>query len=398
MVSEQIVRLAAKGDGATESGRHFPGAVPGDHVTEGGELLPGPHRAIPPCRHFGRCGGCQLQHCDDSTLAQFVTDRVVNAASGHGLAPSHLLPTHLSPPRTRRRATLHAIRFGKNVAFGFHEAGSHRIVDMRECHVLRPELFAVVEPLRKLLHKHRERRAVDVHLTLGDQGVDCLIKGLDVEGLSAHEDLLAFARERKLARLSLDGGWGAEPIWEPEPVTVSFEAVPVTMPAGAFLQATLDGEQVLQDDVAQFVGKAQRIADLFAGLGTLSVPLAARGRNITAFEADKAAHLASRQALSRAPGNNTAIHRDLFRAPLQPDELRSYDAVILDPPRAGARAQIERLAASTVPRIAYVSCNPASWARDARTLLQGGYRLEMLRPVGQFRWSTHVELTSLFIR
>lgn len=269
---------------------------------------------------------------------------------------------------------------------------------MQECHILRPELFALVTPLRKLLRQMLGKNSADISLTLAAQGIDCLISGVTPEGLKAQEALIAFAQDQRLARLSLDGGWGAETLWEPEPVTIYLGGTNVGLPAGAFLQPTLDGERVLQADVSAFTAGAGRIADLFAGLGTLSLPLATSDNRVTAFEADRSAYLASRQAYARLPGQSEAQHRDLFRAPLQADELNVYDAVILDPPRAGARAQVEQLALGQVPRIAYVSCNPASWARDAQTLVAAGYRLERLRPVGQFRWSTHVELTSLFTR
>ena len=396
---DKIIRLAARGDGITQTGRHAPGAVPGDYIgPDGTTVVAGPHRTVPPCRHFEKCGGCQLQHADEEVLARFVADRVILAAAGQGVTAQTVLPTHLSPPRSRRRAVLHAQVNGKNVLLGFREAGSHRIVDMRECHIILPELFATVGPLRNLLRQHAGRAPVDVDLTATDQGIDCLIKGMTIEGYEAHEDLLDLAKAQKLARLSLDQGWGAETMWEPEPVTVTLGGVPVPFPAGAFSQATHDGEKVLQDDVMRYCGTSRAIADLFAGLGTLSLPLAAMGKEVALFEADQAAHFASRRALSHLNGSSQAVHRDLFRAPLQPDELKRFDTIVLDPPRAGAKAQVDALAKSRVDRIVYVSCNPASWARDAATLNAAGYRLQALRPVGQFRWSTHVELSSLFVR
>lgn len=395
--AEEIVRVAAKGDGVTASGRHAPLAAPGDLLLADGTLQPGPHRATPPCRHFGRCGGCQLQHLDEDTLAGFVRDRVLNAAEGQGLVPEQVAPTHLSPPRTRRRATLRAINGGGRPLIGFNEGGSHRVVDMRECHVLAPELFALVEPLRALLALRRERYAAEIQLTLADQGVDCAIKGLALEGLEQTEAMLDFCRDRGLARLTLDQGYGMETFWEPEPVTVALSGVPVELPAGAFLQATHDGEAALAAAVREWLADCATAADLFAGLGTFAFALA-RPRRVLAVEAARDAHLACRAAVGRAQLPIEASHRDLFRNPLQPDELARFAGVVLDPPRAGAREQVIRLAASAVPRIAYVSCNPSSWARDARVLADAGYRLAELRPVGQFRWSTHVELASLFVR
>ena len=394
--AEEIVRVAAKGDGVTASGRHAQFAAPGDFLHADGTVEPGPHHAQPPCRHFGRCGGCQLQHLDEDSLAGFVRDRVLYAAEGQGLVPESVAPVHLSPPNTRRRAALRAVNGGGRPLIGFNEAGSHKVVDMRECHVLAPELFALVEPLRALLAPRRDRYALEIALALTDQGADCAIKGLALDGLAQTEAMLDFCRERGLARLTLDQGFGAETFWEPEPVTVTLSGVRVEFPAGGFLQATRDGEAALVAGVREGLAGAGRVADLFSGLGTFAFALAGPAR-VLAAEAARDAHLACRAAAARAQRPVEAVHRDLFRNPLRAEELRGFDGVVLDPPRAGAREQAVQLAASEVPRIAYVSCNPSSWARDGRVLADAGYRLAELRPVGQFRWSTHVELASLFV-
>jgi 23S rRNA (uracil1939-C5)-methyltransferase len=395
--SEEIIRVAAKGDGVTASGRHVPLSAPGDLVAADGTLTPGPYHAVPPCRHFPRCGGCQLQHLDEDALAAFVRDRVVFAAEGQGLAPDAVTPVHLSPPRTRRRATLHAANAGGKPAIGFNEERSHRIVDMRECHVLAPELFALVAPLRDMLARRRGKYALTIELALTDRGVDCAIKGLEVDGLEETERLTEFCRANGLARLSLDQGFGMEGFWEPEPVTVTLSGVPVDFPPGSFLQATADGEAALAAAVREWLGGCERVADLFAGLGTFTFALAGQS-TVLAAEAARDAHLACRSAANRARLPVEAVHRDLFRNPLRVEELRGFDGVVLDPPRAGAREQIVQLAASNVQKIAYISCNPSSWAKDARALADAGYRPVDLRPVGQFRWSIHVELASLFVR
>lgn len=395
---EEIVRVAAKGDGVTAGGRHVAYAAPGDRVHDDGTIVPGPHHATPPCRHFGTCGGCQLQHLNEETLTRFVTERVTNAASGQGMEPASSAPAHLSPPRTRRRASLHAQRVGGRIALGFREAGSHRIVDMQECHVLAPELFAQVAPLRRMLAGQPGKLAVEVDMALSEQGVDLGLKGLTVEGLAATEALLDFAQRQALARVTLDQGYGPEPAWEPEPVTIRLGATSVPLPPGAFLQATHDGEAALVAAAREWLAGAATVADLFAGLGTFAFALAGPGTKVLAAEAAREAHLACKAAAARAQVPVHALHRDLFRNPLQPDELNRFGAVLIDPPRAGAREQIGRVAESTVARVVYVSCNPSSWARDAATLIAGGYRLAELRPVGQFRWSTHVELASLFVR
>jgi 23S rRNA (uracil1939-C5)-methyltransferase len=393
---EEIIRVAAKGDGITASGRHVPLAAPGDFVREDGSLVAGPHHAEPPCRHFPECGGCQLQQLDEEALAAFVRDRVVHAAEGQGLAPQNVAPVHLSPPRSRRRATLRAINGGGRPLIGFHAEKSHRVIDMRECHVLAPELFALVEPLRRMLAGRRGKYAMSIELALTDQGVDCAITGLELDGLQQTEALLDFCREQRLARLVLDQGFGPEAFWEPEPVTVTLSGVAVTYPTGAFLQATRDGEDALAGAAREWLAGAQRVADLFSGLGTFAFALA-DGASVLAAEAARDAHLACKLAATRSGKPVEAVHRDLFRNPLRTEELRGFDAALLDPPRAGARDQVAQIAQSGVGRVVYISCNPSSWARDAVVLKEAGYRLAELRPVGQFRWSTHVELASLFV-
>ena len=408
--AEEIIRIAAKGDGITVSGRFAWGAAPGDLLLADGSLEPGPHHVVPPCRHFGHCGGCQLQQLDEQTLAQFVSARVANASAAQELGPELIVPPHLSPPGSRRRAALRAESSQGRVVIGYREAKSHRLVELVECPVMLPEFVALLTPLRKLLialgtgkgqgkgrHTHA-KLAADIDLALTEQGIDLAIKGVVVESLAATEAMLDFARAHGLARLTLDQGYGSEALWEPEPVTVLLAGVSVPFPPGSFLQATLDGEQALSAAVCEWLTGAGSVADLFAGLGTFAFALAGQGSKVLAVEAARDAHQACKSAAGRAQLPIHSLHRDLFRNPLLPEELDRFDAVVLDPPRAGARDQIERIAASTVAKVVYVSCNPSSWARDARTLVGAGYRFKELRPVGQFRWSTHVELASLFVR
>jgi len=389
-MNELVVRIAARGDGVTASGRHVPFGVTGDAVLGDGALAFGLHHQDPPCRHFPECGGCQLQHADDEAYRGYLVSRVETALAQHQLTTQIRIP-HLSPPNSRRRATLRTMMVGKGALLGFNSEKSHRIVDLRECHILRPELFALVAPLRGLLAELlRPKKTGEVQLTLVDQGVDLLLKGVEGEGLAAIEAMTSFAGEHSLARLSIDRGLGAEAFYEPEPVTISLSGIPVAFPVGGFLQATVDGEAALLSAVHEAVGEAQRPADLFAGLGTFALGIGA------SYAAEAARDAAA--ALKRAAPSMTVEHRDLYRRPLDAAELAVFDAVILDPPRAGAGEQIGALSSSSVPRIAYVSCNPATFARDAKTLVDGGYRLEWIRPVGQFRWSTHAEIAACFAR
>jgi 23S rRNA (uracil1939-C5)-methyltransferase len=385
-----IVRIAARGDGVTLSGRHVPFGVPGDALLDDGALAFGPHHQEPPCRHFPECGGCQLQHASDEAYRGYLISRVETALAQHVLAAEFREP-HLSPPNSRRRASLRAVRAGHGVLLGFNAEKSHRIVDMQECHILRPELFALVQPLRKLLSPLlRPKRTAEIQLALVDQGADVAIKGMDVEGLQAIELLTSFAAEHRLARLSVDRGLGSETLYEPQPSTVTLSGARVAFPVGSFLQATEDGEIALVEAVRNAVGEAGRAADLFAGLGTFALATKA------AYAAEASRDAAA--ALKQAGPNMLVEHRDLYRRPLDQAELNRFEAVIIDPPRAGAAEQVAALGASSVRRIAYVSCNPATFARDSKTLVDGGYTLDWVRPIGQFRWSTHVELAAKFSR
>ena len=379
---ETIVRLAARGEGVTDSGRFVAMTAPGDRVGADGTVTPGPHHQLPPCRHFPECGGCQLQHVADPAYGAYLTDRIASALQAQGMSVPEIRAPHLSPPRTRRRAALKAA----GGLVGFNASASHRIVDMRECHILHPALFGLVAPLRRLL-----RGRAGASMTLADQGVDLRLEGVSVVGLEATERMIAFAQAQGLARLALDDGYGAQTIWEPDPVTITLSGMPVPLPHGAFLQATADGEAALVDGVQEAVAGATIFADLFAGLGTFALALPGR---VYAAEGSRDAVLAL-----KAAGKGVFVdHRDLFRRPLEKTELDRFEAVVLDPPRAGAKEQIPQLASSSVPRIAYVSCNPATFARDAKALVDGGYRLLWVKPVGQFRWATHVELVGAFTR
>lgn len=386
-----IVRIASRGEGVTADGRHAKLAAPGDRLFADGTITAGPDHALPPCRHFPICGGCQLQHLSDTVYATYITDRIISALHAHGLDAPRTDKPHLSPPRTRRRVSMRAERRGKRVILGFNEAASNAIVDLNECHVMLPELFALVEPLRRLLMAilADKARAV-VTLTRADQGVDVMLGGFEIHDLPAIEALAAFGKANSLARLSLDEGFGPSPRYAPADVTVTLAGMPIALPEGAFLQATADGEAALVKAVQSALTGAREVADLFAGLGTFALALTGK---VHAIEGDRAAVLAL-----KAARRVSVEHRDLFRRPLSAAELDRFDALVLDPPRAGAKEQVAEVAKSAIPKIAYVSCNPATFARDAKILIDGGYRLNKITPVGQFRWSTHVELAATFTR
>lgn len=409
----EIVRIAGRGDGATADGRYYRATVTGDRVRDAGgavEIAPGPHHATPVCGHFPDCGGCAMQHVSDGYYSDWALDRLHRALIGIDIEAT--APLHLSPPYSRRRAALRAVRRGKALTLGFNADSSHSLIDLSECHVLAPELFALVAPLRTLLAQALgEGQGAGISLTLSDTGVDVLLANVAAQTLKQIERLTDFAARHKLARLSVEGPAGVETIAEAQPPVLRFGGVPVVLPPAPFLQATRDGEAVLTAAVLAGVGDAPRVADLFCGLGTFALPLAAqqmgplaarpngavRRRVLAADNAGPA--MAALTAASRSAGLLLLPEtRDLFRRPLDAAELKRFDAVVFDPPRAGAASQAAQLAQSGVPRVVAVSCNPVSFAADARALVAGGYRLRRLTPVAQFRWSPHLELVATFER
>jgi 23S rRNA (uracil1939-C5)-methyltransferase len=407
-----IDHLGGLGDGVAETptGRlHIPFTAPGDRarVTLKGkdaatlvELLEASQlRTDPTCGHFGTCGGCALQHLKPEFTAGWKRSRVVTALARAGLGGVPVGETISIPPGTRRRATLAASRIGKRVLIGFAERGSHRLVDLQECPVLRPELAALIAPIRARLPDllaHEE--TADTALTWTETGIDFVLIRRRPLNLIDRETLAAFAESADLAAVSWRAGVTspAEPVAARRAPQIRVGKALVAFAPGTFLQPSVEGELQLAALVRQALADAGGpIVDLFCGLGTFAIPASANGP-VSAFDSDGPA-IATLQKAARGL-SVTAHRRDLFREPLTMTELAGFAAAIIDPPRAGAEKQARMLAASAVPLIAYVSCNPTSFARDAAILAAGGYRLESVAPIDQFAWSPHVELVGSFRR
>ena len=420
-----IDAIGGRGDGVARLGGeaggrlvYVPGTVPGDRLRarltgeRGGgyrgeiiELIEdGPGRHTPPCRHYGSCGGCTLQHLEPARYTAWTRDQVVQALARRGLSAVAVAPLVEVGAGTRRRATVTAAcgPDGK-VVVGYRERGSHAVVDVVACLLLTPALAELLPRLRAHLDDAvPEIRPLRITATETDDGLDLLFEAQVPPDLAAREGL---------ARLAADADW-ARVTWQardapPEPVIVCraprvvFGGVPVALPPGGFLQPSREGEAALIDAVTGFLpDDAGTVADLYAGCGTFALSLAVRGHRVHAVEGDAAAHDALAQAVRAATMTDrvTSEQRDLERRPLQAAELAGYEAVVFDPPRAGARAQAADLAASSVPAVIAVSCNPHSFARDARILVDGGYRLDAVTPIDQFPWSAHVELVASFRR
>ena len=414
-----VASLAGQGDGLVElDGRplFLPLTVPGDRVlarvtgSKGGafqgevvELLdPGLGRIDPPCPHFGPCGGCALQHLDDAHYRDWKAGLVSEALSKRGFTDVEIWPMVTIPPGTRRRATLATRRQGKRILLGFHERRSHRIVDLTACLLLHPDLFALLAPLRALLVElMADGEEADIVLTLSETGVDLLIAGPPMVGLQGQEALTAFAEAQDLARLTWsDGETDPLPLLERRAPRLTFGKIAVTPPPGGFLQPSEEGQSALTSLVLEAAPETmERAVDLFCGCGTFTFPLAERSK-VIAVEGDAVSLAALWQAARTQglAGPVQVLERDLARQPFGAEELVGTDFLVFDPPRAGAKAQAEHLAESDVPVICAVSCNPTTFARDARILVEGGYRLDWVAPVDQFAWSAHLELVARFTR
>ncbi len=408
-----VDRLGAAGDGIAQHGGQrlfIPDALPGERLLvrlgpprgEGRSttivrrLADAATRIEPSCRHFGRCGGCALQHLESAAYAGWKRELIVDALARRGFPDANVAEALVVPPGDRRRAVFSAVGRKGGAVLGFAEAQSHAIVDIAECPVIAPALLRVTAPLRSLLTAllggGQRGQAI---ATVTASGLDLVLEIDAVPDLAARERLAAFAAEADIARLSWRRPGGTiEVMAARRAVHVAFDGVPAVFPPGAFLQASLAGEAALIAEVLAGVVGAKTILDLYAGIGTFSLPMA-RGAKVTAMEGDPDAV----KALAASSKGEVAVERrDLARDPPDAKALNRFEAVVFDPPRAGARAVAENLARSTVPTVIAVSCNPQTFARDARTLADGGYRLERVRPIDQFLWSSHVELVALFHR
>ena len=406
-----IARLGHHGDGIAEGPDgpiYVPGTLPGEEVEgelrkdvlEGVKIVtPSGDRVKPPCSHAKTCGGCLMQHARDGVVADWKLGIAKGALAGQGLE-AELRPILTSPPRSRRRATLAARRTKGGTLIGFHARGSETIIPVPNCQLLHPDLMSAMPALEALVVTGGSRTAeLALTVTRTLAGPEVRVEGGKPLDGELRLNLARVAEAHGLSRLTWGDGREQEVVALRTAPMQPFGRARVAPPPGAFLQATAEGEAALLQTVREIVGKAGRITDLFAGAGTFALPLAEQAE-VHAVEGDAAMMAALDKGWRMAEGLRrvTCEARDLFRRPLEPDEFKGVEAVVIDPPRAGAEAQVATLARSKVPVIAMVSCNPVTFARDARALVAAGYRLDWVQVVDQFRWSAHVELVARFTR
>jgi 23S rRNA (uracil1939-C5)-methyltransferase len=398
-----IAALGAQGDGIAETGAgrvYVAFALPGERVEAGAAGLPrllsppSTERATPVCRHFGVCGGCAAQHMSDRLYAEWKRGILVAALRQRGLGPD-VAPLHRMAPGTRRRAVLTARRRGRGVVLGYHRRRSVEVVDVEECPVLVPRLAAQLAALRAVAEA---LAAPEVRLTVlaTPAGLDVAVEaGLGRLQPAAAAALGRIVTRARLARVAVDG----QTVVERAAPLLKLAGLDVAVPAGAFVQAVEEAERAMAGLAVAAVGEARRVADLFCGVGTFTFDLARRAR-VLALDREPEAIAALGASARRARGLRPieAKVRDLFAAPLSAKELEGFDAVVFDPPRAGARNQAQQLARSGVPTVVAVSCDPGTLARDARLLVDGGYAIESVTPIDQFLFSAHVEAVAVLRR
>lgn len=411
----KITSLGAQGDGVGEHDGtpvFVPGAVPGDLVSaELGEakrngiyatlahvLEPSSARAEPVCSVFGKCGGCQLQYLSDDIYTKWLKERAAMALAHHGFSANLVADPIVTPAKSRRRIALKALKMGKGLVLGFAKKQTHQIIDIKDCPVTRSELTDLIKPLRALFGDILPNRMqAELHLTVTGTGVDMLVDAAMEIDLAAREKLVEFANAHDIAAIHWRDQGFLDPVIIRRTPMMDLSGVRAPLSPAAFIQASEEGEKALVAEVVAACKGAKRVADLFCGMGTFSFPLA-KSHQVLAVEGAKQALDALQAGANQATDLKQIVakHRDLFRRPLTAKELAGFDAVVFDPPRAGAKEQAQELAQSSVSTIVGVSCNPNTFSRDARFLADGGYVLQRVVPVDQFLWSPHLELVGVF--
>ena len=402
-LSLKIEAMGRRGEGiARHEGRTLfvPGTLPGEDVKASGEgerlalaamERASPDRVAPFCKHYGRCGGCQLQHWREEPYRAWKSSLVTEALAARGIAHevTEIVDAHGAG---RRRVSLHVRKRGTVVTAGYMEPRSHTLLDIDRCPILEPALEPAFDIARALGAKLGD---CDVNIASTLTGLDVSVKAERKIVEQEHRHLAQFVTALKLARLSVN----AEVIATAVPPRLKLGKAEVALPPGGFLQATGLGEETLVRLVGENIGKAKCVADLFCGIGPFALRLAERAK-VEAYDSDRPAITALNAAVKLTPGLKplAAAARDLFREPLVPNEMKAFDAVVFDPPRAGAEAQAKQLARSKVKTVVAVSCDAGTFARDAEILVGGGYALKRVTAVDQFKWSSHVEVVALFTR
>jgi len=400
MMKSIILTLNSRAEGVTADGTRVSRALPGEKVALGKEnkfkiILPSKDRITPVCTHYKGCGGCSMQHATQSFIKDWKSNVIKSCLSARGLK-TIIKPILTSKTNSRRRVTLHGMKTKKSVTVGFFKRNTHELISTPSCELVNPEILSAFSLFEEITLIGATRKSIiEISVTVSKAGLDLnILNGKKLENQSIMK-ITALCENFNIARIT----WNEDLLANFLNPTIEFQGIAITPPPNAFLQATEEGQEILIENAMLSVFNSDKVIDLFSGCGTFTLPAAKRSE-VLAIDKTKSMLSAIEQAWRETSGLKkvTSRSQDLFKEPVGKEELNSFDSAIIDPPRVGAEAQSRELAQSNIKRISSVSCNPKTFSRDAKILVDSGFKLDWVQPIDQFLWSSHIELVAQFSR
>ena len=400
MIKSIILTLNSRAEGVTADGTRVPRALPGEEIALGKEnkfkiILPSKDRITPVCAHYKGCGGCSMQHATQSFIKDWKSNVIKSCLSARGLE-TIIKPILTSKTNSRRRVTLHGIKTKKSVTVGFFKRNTHELISTPSCELVNPEILSAFSLFEEITLIGATRKSIiEISVTVSKEGLDLnILNGKKLDNQSIMK-ITGLCESFNIARIT----WNEDLLANFLNPTIVFQGIAITPPPNAFLQATEQGQEILITNAMLSVFDSDKVIDLFSGCGTFTLPAAKRSE-VLAIDKTKSMLTAIDQAWRETTGLKkvTSRSQDLFKEPVGKEELNSFDAAIIDPPRVGAEAQSHELAKSHIKRISSVSCNPRTFSRDAKILVDSGFKLDWVQPIDQFLWSSHIELVAQFSR
>lgn len=400
MIKSIILTLNSRAEGVTADGTRVPRALPGEEIALGKEnkfkiILPSKDRITPVCAHYKGCGGCSMQHSTQSFIKDWKSNVIKSCLSARGLE-TIIKPILTSKTNSRRRVTLHGMKTKKSVTVGFFKRNTHELISTPSCELVNPEILSAFSLFEEITLIGATRKSIiEISVTVSKEGLDLnILNGKKLDNQSIMK-ITGLCESFNIARIT----WNEDLLANFLNPTIVFQGIAITPPPNAFLQATEQGQEILITNAMLSVFDSDKVIDLFSGCGTFTLPAAKRSE-VLAIDKTKSMLTAIDQAWRETTGLKkvTSRSQDLFKEPVGKEELNSFDAAIIDPPRVGAEAQSHELAKSHIKRISSVSCNPRTFSRDAKILVDSGFKLDWVQPIDQFLWSSHIELVAQFSR
>jgi len=400
LIKSIILTLNSRAEGVTADGTRVPRALPGEEIALGKEnkfkiILPSKDRITPVCAHYKGCGGCSMQHSTQSFIKDWKSNVIKSCLSARGLE-TIIKPILTSKTNSRRRVTLHGMKTKKSVTVGFFKRNTHELISTPSCELVNPEILSAFSLFEEITLIGATRKSIiEISVTVSKEGLDLnILNGKKLDNQSIMK-ITGLCESFNIARIT----WNEDLLANFLNPTIVFQGIAITPPPNAFLQATEQGQEILITNAMLSVFDSDKVIDLFSGCGTFTLPAAKRSE-VLAIDKTKSMLTAIDQAWRETTGLKkvTSRSQDLFKEPVGKEELNSFDAAIIDPPRVGAEAQSHELAKSHIKRISSVSCNPRTFSRDAKILVDSGFKIDWVQPIDQFLWSSHIELVAQFSR